>query len=394
MRLFRRFCATLIAVLLVMAAVSAISFADTAYPSNKQTFGGTTSFNKYLVLRQDADVPAAKFTFSVSAGAAIPETDTTLPVLAGLSPAGVKIGDTNKQTVFTAGQATTDGAADDGIANSTDKKYATNTVTVDFSSVKFPEPGIYRYVITEAAVPASDTSGRFTHDDVTERTLDVYIVDDGTGTLQVAENGYVMYSGRVTTAPSATETKPDGKSSQYVNEYHTQNLSVTKKVAGNQGSHDKYFKFTVKIENAGAGTVVYVDTTACKTAPTQSAATNTAYTAEVMQTANNITSLTAGEDGKIEHVFYLAHDDTVTVTGIPKGATYSVTEDKEDYANTPPSNASGSIADADVEVLFTNTRTGNVPTGILMSIAAPVLLVIAGICGLVLFRKKKSKNGS
>ena len=194
MRLFRRFGATLIAVLLVMAAVSASSFADTAYPSNKQTFGGTTSFNKYLVLRQDADVPAAKFTFSVSAGAAIPETDTTLPVLAGLSPAGVKIGDTNKQTVFTAGQATTDGAADDGIANSTDKKFATNTVTVDFTGVKFPEPGIYRYVITEAAVPASDTSGRFTHDSVTERTLDVYIVDDGTGALTVAENGYVMYN--------------------------------------------------------------------------------------------------------------------------------------------------------------------------------------------------------
>ena len=67
MRTFRRFCATLIAVLLVMGTVSATSFADTAYPADKQTFGSTTSFEKHLVLDKNANVPAAKFSFSVSA---------------------------------------------------------------------------------------------------------------------------------------------------------------------------------------------------------------------------------------------------------------------------------------------------------------------------------------
>lgn len=392
MRTFRRFCATLIAVLLVMGTVSATSFADTAYPAaDKQTFGSTTSFEKHLVLDKNANVPAAKFSFSVTAGGAIAETDTTLPVLAGLTPQKVKIGDTNKETVFTAGQAATAGAADDGIANSTDKKYASNTVAVDFTGVKFPEPGIYRYIITETAVPASDTSGRFTHDSVTERTLDVYIVDDGTGALTVAENGYVMYAGRVTTAPSATVAEPAGKSNQYVNKYNTLNLSVKKTVSGNQASRDKYFKFTVKIENAGAGTVVNVDTTGCKTTPVQTAATK--YTADEMKTANNITSLTAGEDGKIEHTFYLAHNDVVKITGIPRSATYAVTEEKEDYTNTPPSNASGTLTDSDAELVFLNTRSGDIPTGIVMSIAAPLVLVIAGICGLAVFKKKKSKNG-
>ena len=182
-----------------------------------------------------------------------------------------------------------------------------------------------------------------------------------------------------------------GKSNQYVNEYNTLNLSVKKTVSGNQASRDKYFKFTVTIENAGAGTVVNVDTTGCKTAPVQTAATK--YTADEMKTANNITSLAAGEDGKIEHTFYLAHNDVVKITGIPRSATYAVTEEKEDYTNTPPSNASGTLTDSDAELVFLNTRSGNIPTGIVMSIAAPLVLVIAGICGLAVFKKKKSKNG-
>lgn len=49
------------------------------------------------------------------------------------------------------------------------------------------------------------------------------------------------------------------KNVAYVNEIEFHKLTVKKTVKGNQGSTDKYFKFTIEVENAGPGTILQLD---------------------------------------------------------------------------------------------------------------------------------------
>ena len=65
-------------------------------------------------------------------------------------------------------------------------RYARTNVTVDFSGVSFSEPGVYHYVIIEAA----DATGTVTNDATTTHYMDVYVSDED-GTLGVL--GYVLH---------------------------------------------------------------------------------------------------------------------------------------------------------------------------------------------------------
>lgn len=412
MKKHARFLTTLLAAVLLVAAALPSAFAANAYTAIP---GTTTEFNKYLVVDNDANIPAAEFGFTIAAGTAVDANTTsgTLEVLAGPGAEEIVIG-TDGKTTFTAGQTTTPGAANDGITNSTDKKYAVNVVTVDLTKVSFNEPGVYRYIITETA--QTDTTGRFVNDGTTTRTLDVYIEDDNGG-LKVA--GYSMYTGTITAGPSATANnasavapaangaEPDGatKSKQYVNSVVTKNLEFGKEVTGNQGSKDKYFKFTLTIENAGNGTIVNVNTDGAKTAPPKTPAT--VYDAATMSAANTITGgqLTADKDGKITHDFYLADGDYILITGIPKGATYALTEAAEDYTSSNgiaaeiakggiahTDSVSGRIADTHVNTGFTNTRSGVIPTGVLLTVAPFAAIMAVGAVGIIVMVGKKRKR--
>ena len=258
-------------------------------------------------------------------------------------------------------------------------------MTVNFENVTFINPGIFRYVLTQT--PTTDTTGRIVNDAESARTIDVYVEDNG-GSLLLS--GYVMYNGVKSDGPSATAAAATGKSNRYVNAIETKNLSIEKTVSGNQGSKDKYFLFTVVINNVGAGTVLDVDMSNAKNEPTKTFAT--IYEAAAMKTANQISSLTADADGKIEHTFYLSHNDKVSITGLPKGTTYTITEAAEDYTPTVPSNAAGTISDANIEVNFTNTRGGVVPTGVIMTLVPGVAIVLFAGLGLFLIARKKRNN--
>ena len=370
---------------LLLALVLILSLGSTALASVSYTeiHGTSTDFKTYLVVKNDANIPAAEYTYTIAAGTPVAANLSagTLAVLAGPTPANVVIGNAGK-TSFTVNQATTAGTATDGIVNSTEKKYATNTVTVNFANVQFDEPGVYRYVITQAG---DSTKAYLQDDSVATRTLDVYIKDNN-GTLEV--EGYVMYSGTVTTGPKADGTTSETKTSKYVNTVLTQDYSLTKQVSGNQASKDKYFKFTVTIANAGNGTIINVDMSAAQKTPTKSSAT--IYEAAAMSTANNITSLAAGTDGSITHDFYLSHGDTIRLTGVPKSAVVTVVEVPEDYTCDKQSNTSATtIVSDDVAVTFTNTRAGTVPTGVILSVVPGILVVAFASAGLILFSRKK-----
>ena len=370
--------ASLLALVLVfvMTFAPVCAYADSAYT---EIFGTTTTFNKYLVVSSDANIPAAEFSFSVSAPTSKIDGDAThLPVLPGPTPTSVVVGTAGKVS-FAAGAGTTAGTATDGIANDTAKKYAIAEVTVDLTAVKFQEPGVYRYIITEAA-----SSAPFTNDATTTRTLDVYVIDtDGVLSVQ----NYVMYSGTKEDAPLAAGGEVTGKSNQFVNSFATNNLTLKKTVSGNQGSKDKYFKFTLTIENAGKGTIVNIsaDSTYVKEPPKTE---YTAYTAADMKTANDVTTLTANDSGVITHDFYLSHNDTVIITGIPTTATYTIAEEAEEYTSTVTGSLTGNFSSA-VSVTVNNERTGTVPTGVMLTVIPGAVIVLVAIVGLVLISRKK-----
>ena len=422
--------ASLIAAVLLIALMAVPVCAASDYTAIS---GTTISFTKYLVVDADTYIPATDFTFDVTAGRAVePQNAGELQVYAGVKPEKVVVGTAatgvSGKTTFVAGQQTTDGTPTD--ETDTTKKYASNTVTVDFSKVSFSHPGVYRYIITEKA--SKNTA--FTNDAEPVRTLDVYIQDNN-GALEV--QGYVMYKGTITTAPKTTATDdvnavPNGaeatvdvdgvptpavKSDKYINEYTTYDLTAGKQVTGNQGSKDKYFKFTIKLKEIGAVKIgandVFTidagyDLEPKKTASTSYSQDQLVQPVDVNADAEGVQVL--GSTLKDGLVVYLKHDQYIKVHGIPKGVEYTVTEEKEDYTSTASSdvnqenkvivtygtinasnNTSGTLTE-DKLVGFKNKKTGVIPTGILMSATPWIIIGVVVVAGIVFFAIRSKKK--
>lgn len=422
----------LMAVLIMTAGGTAASVRAAAYTAVK---GTTMNFNKYLVIDKEATVPAVEFTFGVTADVEVEADEDTLEVKAGPSPELVVVGTKvenqpgiNGKTAFTLGQITTDGTATDGIANSTDRKYATNSVTVDFSKVEFTEPGVYRYIITETE---QDADSPFKNDDAAARTVDVYVENDETSeTPKLKIGGYVMYKGVVTAAPKKAATddtaaapaangaEPDRaeKSSSFINTFTTYNLTFGKKVTGNQGSKDKYFEFTLSLTGAEPG-VYAVDITKATDKPQATAATT-------VTVADNPDEITVGNDGTATQKFYLQHGQSITVKKLAKGTKYTVQEKKEEYTAAAKVNdvvskatlGDGTTAsdlatftedaatktatvtskdggiDVDTTVEFTNNKVGVIPTGILLSATPWIIAGVIVIAGIIFFAVRSRKK--
>ena len=401
---------------LASCAVMASMFSMTAnaanYADDKQAVGGNTTFTKYLVLDAEANVPNATFKYTIKAGAEIKGTATTMQVYAGkivTDEEGKVTAPVVSDVTFAVDNDTTDGADNDGITNDASKKYASQAINADFTGVKFDEPGVYRYIVTE---DLNGSQGVAVAGSIA-KTLDVFVEDDGTGTLSV--KSYVLYNTVINTAPekntavdkNADKTAEDGKKTDgFVNTYDTNDLTLSKTVTGNQGSKDKYFKFEVTVKNAVAGTVYDVDLTNADGTVAENSATNADYIGKT-----NPTYITVGEDGTVTTNFYLQNGQSIKIFGLAEDTAYEIEETPEDY--TPSVEITGdktrtadssdvSLSDnvvydteltEDTTVAFTNDRQGTIPTGVILSVAAPVAIGVAVLGGIVfLFIRNKKRD--
>ena len=383
MKKHARFLTTLLAAALLVVAALPSAFAD---PFKYTAVAGTsTTFYKYLVMDVDANVPNATFAFTVAPGTAIAATENRVAVLAGIGTPTIA------DVTFAPTDSTTAGLPSDTDTATAGQQYATQTAKVDFSGISFTEPGIYRYIVTETAT----TNQGVTNDESETRTLDVYVTDND-GALEVSS--YVLHTG--TDAPAAgadkgsadvsnTGDKLGDKSAGYTNTYDTSNLTFSKTVSGNQASRDKYFAFTVTISGAVAGTVYDVDLT--KADVNISANPNDATTC-IGNAVTQPQRLTVPADGTVTQVFYLQHGQEITIKGLAKGTEYAVTENPEDYKQTAPDNASGTIVSEDVTAAFTNTRSGVIPTGVLLTVAPFAAIMAVGAVGILVMVGKKRKR--
>ena len=405
-----------LASLAVMTSMFSISANAANYPEDKKAQGGTSDFSKYLVLDNGANVPNATFKYSIAAGTAIEGTENEMQVYAGIIAKDESENVTApvvSDAVFQAADTTKAGAVDDGITNSADKKYAQKTITANFAGIKFDEPGVYRYVVTE---DLNGSQGVTNVGSIT-KTLDVFVIDKN-GTLEV--ESYVLYNKVIDTAPSkntsveiaADKTAEDGKKTDgFVNDYDTHDLTFSKTVTGNQGSKDKYFKFDVTISNAVAGTVYTVDLSNADATVASNSATKSDYIGKT-----NPSTITVPDDNTtVTETFYLQHGQYITIFGLANDTVYSVTENAEDYTSSEgileaystlnwdnndgydalTDAVSGTINGADIHTGYTNDRSGTIPTGVILSVAAPVVIglaVLGGIVFLVIRNKKRESE--
>ena len=405
--------------------------------------GGDFSFNKYLVVDENATVPKATFTYTIEpAGIETKHlTGTDVELYNGAAGAVMKTTDpdaqfTSESTTSTDAAGFTDNkgtsASINVLGDMNGKKYATDSVTVDFSACDFTEPGVYRYTLTE-----SDVTAPFQMLTEKVRTLDVYVQDKGTGTAGELEvTGYVLYDKDMAAEAPTNYSETDAetgigyntnendtasgkKSSGFVNGYETVDLTVTKAVTGNQGSKDKYFKFTITSNTTLEATDKFYLTGSFEAAPTATAATKY-ETAEMAVTANSAVAdgesyYVTGETLNAGYVIYMQANQDVTINGLPEGVSYTVTEDPEDYTPTAAISAgdtktgdaaeegtaialdgnamSDTFMKEDTTIDYTNNRQGTIPTGILLSIAAPALIGVI-VLGAIIFLVVKGKRRS
>lgn len=357
---------------LVMLATCAVT-AMPAHAANVAAQGGITSFEQYLTMESDANVPNVTIGYTVAAGTA------TGKVQAGINAENVTVG----SAAFTPEDTedATDGLPTDTDAVTQGKKYATKTVEVNFSAVNFGAPGIYRYTITrtDAGLPSGVSAvGTST------RTLDVYVSYKTGSETELEVAGYTLQDGTV--------VEPTDKSTGFTNSYATQNLTLAKEVTGNQGDRDKYFKFTVSISGATLGTVYTVDvTTDADAQPSVDGETKT-----------NPAELTA-TNGSVSADYYLKDGQSIVIEGLTSATHYTITEadySTDGYTTTNTDNTTDGKTTGDKTmgtsahtVTFTNEKQGTVPTGILLDVAPYIVLVaLVGVGLIALFATKKRRS--
>ena len=372
--------------------------------------GGAVNIEKYLVVKSTAAVPNVTFNFTIAGKAGTNASATVadgVQVFAGNDANRVTgvptIGtavtnndakyDTAQELVSTGIQVTT--GTKDPVTLAAGQSYAKHDVSVDFTGVTFKEPGIYRYEITETA----DATGTITNDTDTTRIMDVYVIDDE-GVLKV--QGYVLHKNDGVVKQDGTSAT--GKAEGYVNKMDARDVKVEKTVTGNQASHDEYFKITLKIEKALPNTTYTVDLTNADATTTTNGANTTAHTNEA--------TITTDADGKATVDYWLQHGQSIIVRSMNIDATYEMNEDKtamnnEGYVATITSTdtadtiangdykVSGKIEKTDndqIDISFSNKRSGVIPTGVIMTVAPFAAVTLLGAAGMVTIKMRKKED--
>ena len=209
--------------------------------------------------------------------------------------------------------------------------------------------GIYEYTLAEVG----GTTAGVTYYENEIRLVVTVINDESTGKLRVAA--------------VHTEGIGDEKSDCFPNVYSAGKLNISKEVTGNLGDKTRYFTFTVTL--TGEANKTYAE----------------AFAVSGGSSDRNPTSIKLGEST----TFYLKADDTVTISNLPYGVSYTVTEDTPSDYTLVKSGDSGTVGAASQTASFTNNKGGNPDTGILLdSVPYIAVLVIIGAAAVVVILKK------
>ena len=347
-----------VATTLVATAMLA-SLAAPAYAADYNSQTGIV-FNKTIDMTnaQGATVPNATYNYSIATGTGVSATDTTPEIKAGIAGATI-----TSELVF----ASTD---------SIDNNKVTKPLTVNFTNVQFPTAGIYRYVITETD---PSVAGLATSADDNTIYLDVYVTN--------GENGReISYYQMVTSAdaPTGSNYDPDAKFTGDEDAYTTYTLTVTKNVEGKMADMTAKFSIDVDFTNLSNGTKVTVDGSASSAANSNAVSVNKSLGDNETMTITGVPA-----DAAYSVVENLANNAGYTVTyTYDGGAEQNATEDENEYTTV----SSSSVNSGNHEVVVINTKDGSAPTGIVMDVAPYALLVVVAAAGCFVFMRKRRED--
>ena len=327
----------LLSLALALIMVLTLSVAVFAAENQDATFSLT-----YKLVNDGTSNPAETFTFTFTNGQV---TDAAAGTVAPSVP--------DATVSFDAGSATVDGFQ--------------KQVSVALGGVTWPSVGIYTYDVTQKA----GTTAGVNYSDVTAKLKVTVARDDATGEYYTA---FVTLS----LADENHDGQTDSKTANFENTYSAGSLSVSKNVAGNLGDRTKYFAITVTLTGEG-------DKTYAATYPVTGGSKLVNGTDDAAEATIPLDTPTT---------FYLKHGETFTISNLPYGVTYTVTEadySSEDYTQKIvfSDDANKKIDSASDTVDITNTKGTTVDTGIALDSLPYVLLIAVAVVGVVAFTAKK-----
>ena len=373
--------ATTLVATAMLASLAAPAYA--AKPTGEGT-QNTMTFTKTLTVNNTTYAPAVTFTYSVS-GTANKTAVNGVTIKGGVEAENVKIngdGTADDTAVFTAGENVTGTIAEN--------------VTLDFSEVDFPEPGIYRYKVTESFAASGENPDIVNNTNV-DRYIDVTVVnemssDGSTPTDKLKISSYAMldtdavlkYENNQYTYVDSTGAPVSAKMVGFTATYTTYDLTLDKVVKGDMGNKGKEFNFTIEFTGGDEGEKFI-------------------YGGQ---------EYTFDDQGKVPVTNIMLADATtaITISGLPSDVKYKVIENvpqSEGYETTATVNEASVVVtegenaqtvaeqqkskDQD-DVVVTNTRNAVSPTGIVMDIAPYALLVVIAAAGCFVFLRKRRED--
>lgn len=326
------------------------------------------TITKQITKESNIYAPKTTFKFTVAPGTAVPAGRNQKAIYAG--PAN---GVTLDKDVIASVPADSD-IGNEKITVGTTKLNVNESV---FTKGEDAKPGIFRYVVSEAATDKDGNVYEGVAYTTEQKYFDVYVTSDDVGNLEVSSYLFV--------------DKTDSKSKDggvFTNDYSSRHdtlkdLTVKKEVTGNQGNRNKDFKFTIKVDGA-AGEQYYVTFSDGK-----------APTTLVSGEAKTITL----KDNETAKIFGLSETDEYTVTEASYADDgYTTTIDNEEKLTATgtikkDTEARTTAANGDKNITVVNDKTTNSPTGIFLHVAPYIALIGAAIASsLLFFRRKRAKD--
>lgn len=268
--------------------------------------------------------------------------------------------------------------------NIASKSY-TKPLNVNWEGVSIKEPGVYYWPITKQV---TDTDNIADATNVSNSFYLYVVATDNGGTLKIDS---VFLSAVAPNSLAGQNSKGD-----ITEEYPAQavNLTLSKTVAGSQGSKNQYFKFEILLTNpANAAQITY------------NLSGN--YDVSVPATAYNDQqanpeTVTPGTKLTI----WLKDGQNVTINNMLSGTSYTITESNNDGYEVTSKVREGNATEiegtgyevsdnsltASTTVAYTNTKEPEIPTGIELETAAPIVGMILAMAMLALLFVGKRKE--